>query len=618
MLSQKLSGSRHAALTAFAVVLSLLCAFSAKTFEIPSLSQTRGESLREHVRYLTSDELTGRGVDTAGIKLARDYIAREFTKYRLRPGGDNGTYLQHFEVPTGVIVKQPTRLVLGSGPPVTLERDWTPLGLSDSGTVETEVVFAGYGITVKDYDYDDYAGLDVKGKIVLVLRYEPPPMDDKSPFQNAPRYSSHAALYTKAANARDHGAAGMILVDLNHTGDDENELLSTRRSLWRSNASVVAAQVKRRIVEKWLGPTGISLAKLKEKIDGTQKPASVTFPQLSASLRVTLEEIRQGAENVIGILPGSDPALKDENIVIAAHFDHLGFGDYGIRGSSTEGQIHHGADDNASGTAVLLRVAERMASSNPKPARTIAFAAFSGEELGLHGSRHYVSHPAFPLSKTKAMLNLDMVGRLRNHRLTVFGARSGDALSSIITEEARKLALQIRESDGIGRSDHMSFYAKKIPAVHFFTGTHADYHRPSDTWDKLNFDGMEKITDLVLATAHRIARLQTPMIFVGLPLPSPASEETGRQGYGTYLGSIPDFERTSDGVRLAGVREGSPAALAGLMEGDVIISLADTKIHNLEDLVAVLRSKKPGDSVEIVVLRNEKPLTVKATLRERG
>ena len=618
MRSKKLSILRHARLTAIAIGLSLLWSFSAWTFEIPSLPQSRDEALREHVRFLASEPLTGRGVDTAGIKLARDYIAREFAKYGLRPGGDNGTFLQAFDVPTGVIVKQPTTLVLGSEAPVKLEREWTPLGLSDSGTVEADVVFAGYGITVKDYDYDDYAGLDVKGKIVLVLRYEPPPKDDKSPFQNAPRYSSHAALYTKAANARDHGAAGMILVDLNHTGEEEKELLSTRRSLWRSNASVVAAQLKRRIVEQWLAPTGISLATLKEKIDSTQKPASLKLPGLKASLSVTLEEIRQGADNVIGILPGSDPGLKNENIVIAAHFDHLGFGHYGTRGASTEGQIHHGADDNASGTAVLLRVAERMASSNSKPARTIVFAAFSGEELGLHGSRHYVSHPPFPISSTKAMLNLDMVGRLRNDRLTVFGARSAKELSTTITEEASKLALRITESDGIGRSDHMSFYTKKIPAVHFFTGTHADYHRPSDTWDKLNIDGMGKVADLVLAATQRIAGTRAPMNFVGLPSPLPASEDTGRQGYGTYLGSIPDFERTTDGVRLAGVREGSPAALAGLMEGDVIISLADTKIRNLEDLVAVLRSKKPGNSVEIVVLRDEKPLTVKATLRERG
>jgi len=618
MRSEKLSILRHARLTAIAVGLSLLCAFCAWTFEIPSLPQSRDDHLRGHVRYLASDQLTGRGVETAGIKLARDYIAREFAKYGLRPGGDHGTYLQQFEVPTGVIVKQPTRLVLGSDSPVKMERDWTPLGLSDSGTVEAEVVFAGYGITVKDYDYDDYAGLDVKGKIVLVLRYEPPPKDDKSPFQNAPRYSSHAALYTKAANARDHGAAGMILVDINHTGDEEKELLSTRRSLWRSNASVVAAQVKRQIAEKWLAPHKTSLSALKEKIDIAQKPASVKLPGVRASLSITLEEIRQRAENVIGILPGSNPGLKEENLVVAAHFDHLGFGHYGTRGSSTEGRIHHGADDNASGTAVLLRVAERMARSNSKPARTIVFAAFSGEELGLHGSRHYVSHPPFSISSTKAMLNLDMVGRLRNNHITVFGARSAQELSPIITEEASKLALHITESDGIGRSDHMSFYTKKIPAVHFFTGTHADYHRPSDTWDKLNIDGMEKVADLVLATTYRIAGIQVPMNFVGLPSPLPANEDAGRQGYGTYLGSIPDFERTTDGVRLAGVREGSPAALAGLMEGDVIISLADTKIRNLEDLVAVLRSKKPGDSVEIVVLRNQKPLTVKATLRERS
>lgn len=602
---------------ASAASLTVLFAFTAWSLEIPSLAQSRVETFRDHVRYLASDQLTGRGVDTPGIKLARDYIAKEFAKYGLLPGGDNLSYLQGFDVAIGVTIKNPTSLGLGDESPVPAD-DWTPLGLSSSGKAETEIVFAGYGITAKDYGYDDYASLDVKGKIALVLRYEPPPKDEKSPFQKAPRYSPHASLRAKANNARDHGAVGMILVDLHHSGDERKELISTRSTLWRGNTHLIAAQVKRRVLERWLEPRGISLAAVKEKIDRESKSASMAIPGFKLSLTVTLEEIRERTDNVVAILPGSDPRLKDENIVIGAHYDHLGYGYYGTRDSSTEGQIHHGADDNASGTTVLLDLAARLSRANLRPQRTIVFVAFSGEELGLNGSRHYVNHPPVPLAATKAMLNLDMVGRLRDNRVTVFGARSAKELSSIVTEAARELGLEIRESDGVGRSDNMPFYNKKIPALHFFTGTHPDYHRPTDTWEKLNTEGMSKISDLVLATAERVAKTQEPLNFASLPSRPPADERESSRGYGTYLGSIPDFGANDDGVRLAGVSDGSPASLAGLREGDVIIKLAETKIQNLEDLTAALRSKKPGDEVEIVVLRGGQSVSLKATLRSRS
>ena len=617
MRNLTLRNSVRARASVVTLAFALLVAFSAWTFEIPSLADPRVDPLRNHVRYLASDELTGRGVETPGIKLARDYIAREFAKYGLRPGGDNGSYLQGFDVATGVTVKQPALMAFGKQPPLKLNEEWVPLGLSGSGKVEGDVVFAGYGITAKDYGYDDYAGIDAKGKIVLVLRYEPPPKDEKSPFQKAPRYSNHATLRAKANNARDHGAVGMILVDLNHSGDEQKELISTLSSLWRGGNSLIAAQVKRSAIEKSLAGQGISLKSLKEKIDRQGKPASHPLPAVHVALQVSLEEIRQRTENVIGILPGSDPTLKDESIVIGAHYDHVGFGHYGTRDSHTSGQIHYGADDNASGTAVLLQLAERLSRAQLKPARTVVFAAFSAEELGLHGSRQYVNSPPMPLSSTKAMVNLDMVGRLRDNRLTVFGTRSAKGLSGIVLEEAQKLGLQVTESDGIGSSDHMSFYNRKIPALHFFTGLHADYHRPGDTWEKLNIEGMAKVTELVRGIAEKIANRKEPMSFVSLPSRPPASG-TGQQGYGAYLGSIPEFGANEEGVRLAGVQDGSPAAFAGLREGDVIIKLAEMKIQNLEDLTAALRGKKPGDSVEITILRNSQPLTLKATLRARG
>jgi peptidase M28-like protein/PDZ domain-containing protein/PA domain-containing protein len=605
-------------LAGFVLCLLILGGVSAWAFETPSLPLSAGDALAKHVRFLASDELTGRGIDTPGIKLARDYIAREFSSYGLRPGGENGTYFQSFEVATGVTVKQPTTLALGGDTVLTLNEQWSPLGSSASGRVAAELVFAGYGVTLKDYGYDDYAGIDVQDKIVLVLRYEPPPKDEKSPFRKHPDYSAYATLRAKANNARDHGAAGMILVDFHESGDGRQELISTRSTLWRGGESLVAAQVKRGVIEAWLETRGISLKASKEKIDREEKPASMALAGARIALQVTLEEVRQRAENVVAILPGADSSLQDQNIVIGAHYDHLGFGHFGTLDPSTEGQIHHGADDNGSGTAALIRLAETLARSGVKPARTIVFAAFSGEESGLVGSRHYVNQPPFPLASTVAMLNLDMVGRLRDNRLTVFGSRSAQQLSAIVIQEGRNVSLEIIESDGVGRSDHMSFYNKKIPVLHFFTGNHSDYHRPSDTWEKLNIAGIAKVVELVSATAQRIALMREPLSFVSLPSRPPGDDARPGQGYGAYLGSIPDFGDNSEGVRLAGVAEGSPAALAGLREGDLIVRFAGNKVQGLDDLAGFLRSKKPGEEVEIVVLRSGNSVIVRATLRTRG
>lgn len=603
----------RAALATAVALLAALFALSAWTLEAPATAASRAEVLRGHARYLASEELTGRGVDTPGIALARDYIAAEFARYGLQPGGDNGTYLQGFEVTTGVKVKQPAVLAFDDQPELKLDRDWVPLGFSASDTIAGEVVFAGYGITAKDHGYDDYDGLDVKGKIVIVLRYEPPPSSETSPFRKHPSYSAHSTLRAKAANARDHGAAGMILVDL-HDSEDKG-LMSTGASLWLGARPLLAVQARRGAVEKWLQSHGVSLAELRAKIDAREKPSSMPVPGAKAKLRVSLEEARERTENVIGVLPGADPRLRHESVVLGAHYDHIGLGNYGTRDSSSRGQIHFGADDNASGVAVLLDAAQRLGASAASPARTVIFVAFSGEELGLYGSRHYVNNPPLPLSATRVMLNLDMVGRLRDDRLTVFGTRSAAELGGIVKRAAGELGLEIRESDNVGRSDHMSFYSKRVPSLHFFTGIHPEYHRPGDTWDKLNIDGMLKVGDLVLATIRRLAETQAPLSFVELPTPS---SSPGQAAPPVYLGSIPDYSARDQGVLLAGVSQGSPAALAGLRQGDVIIQLAETRIHGLEDLMFALNGKNPGDEVEIIVLRAKQPVSLKAVLRARG
>lgn len=616
MMARRFPSQSRPLILALLVSFTPLLTLSGWSFQDEHQPLTIAEELRRDVQFLTSPELTGRGVDTPGIKLARDYLAAEFARAGLRPGGDNGSFFQPFDAAVGVTVNEPSGLTLDRNAPLELNTDWIPLGLSKSDNVEGELVFAGYGITAKENGYDDYTDVNVKGKIVLILRYEPPPENEKSPFKKPPEYSVHAALRTKANNARDHGAVGMILVDLNHDNGEQPELLSTKNSLWRGGNSLVAAQVRRGVLEEWLNSRGVSLKDLKEKIDRTGKPGSMALPGALARLQVTLNENHERAENVVGILPGADPKLRDQRVVIGAHYDHLGFGHFGALDRQAEGKIHPGADDNASGTAVLLELARRLAKLPVKPDRTIIFAAFSGEELGLYGSRHFIEH-SDSISAIKAMINLDMVGRLRENRLTVFGARSGENLSDLVIRNARGLGLNTTDSNDIGRSDHMSFYSKKIPVLHFFTGTHGDYHRATDTWEKLNIEGMAKISDLVLVTAVEIANRKEPIRFVSLPSRSPAGIGTAR-GIGVYLGTIPDYGAGTTGVRLAGVSSGSPAAQAGLREGDVIVRLGDKAIQNIEDLTDALQAHKSGDQVNLVVLRAGATITLRATLSSRG
>jgi hypothetical protein len=616
MMPRRFSSQSRPLALALLVSLTPLLTLSGWSFQNGQQPITITEELRRDVQFLSSPELTGRGVDTPGIKLARDYLAAEFARAGLQPGGDGGSFFQPFDVAVGVTVNQPSSLTLDQNAPLELNKDWIPLGLSKSDNVDGELVFAGYGITAKENGYDDYTDVNVKGKIVLILRYEPPPKDERSPFKTPPAYSAHAALRTKANNARDHGAVGMILVDFNHDNGEQPELLSTKNSLWRGGNSLVAAQVRRGVLEEWLNSRGVSLKDLKEKIDRTGKPGSMALPGALARLQVSLKENHERAENVVGILPGADPDLRNQRVVIGAHYDHLGFGHFGALDRQAEGQIHPGADDNASGTAVLLELARRLAKLPVKPDRTLVFAAFSGEELGLYGSRHFIEHTD-SISTIKTMINLDMVGRLRENRVTVFGARSGENLSDLVIRNARGLGLDITDSNDVGRSDHMSFYSKKIPVLHFFTGTHDDYHRATDTWDKLNIEGMAKIGDLVLVTALDIANRKEPIRFVSLP--SRPSETAGSaRGVRVYLGTIPDYGAVATGVRLAGVSSGSPAAQAGLREGDVIVRLGDKDIQNIEDLTDALQTHKSGDQVNVVVLRAGAPISFRATLSSRG
>lgn len=321
-------------------------------------------------------------------------------------------------------------------------------------------------------------------------------------------------------------------------------------------------------------------------------------------------------KNVIGILPGRDPELRNEIVVVGAHYDHLGPGTFGALDPDSAGRVHNGADDNASGAAALVHIARRLA-ANP-PARTVVFLGFSGEEEGLLGSDYYVKHPVFPLARTYAMVNMDMVGRLRENRLLVYGVATAQEFPALLDSLNATAGFDLRASgDGWGRSDHSSFYAAGKPVLHVFTDLHEDYHRTTDDWEKINADGLAQVADFTGAVVRALADRRAPLSFVNVPPPQAASAGPS-SSYGAYLGTVPDMSENPGGVRLTGVRAGSPAEKAGLRGNDIIVRMGGDPVPDLQALTGVLRRHKPGDMLEIRFLRDGVEQVVTVTLGTRG
>ncbi len=323
-------------------------------------------------------------------------------------------------------------------------------------------------------------------------------------------------------------------------------------------------------------------------------------------------------KNVIGILPGRDPVLRNETVIVGAHYDHLGLGGFGALDPDSAGRVHNGADDNASGTAALFAIAERLRAA--PPARTVVFIAFSGEELGLLGSDYYVKHPLYPLSATEIMINLDMVGRLKNDKLIVYGTGTATEIPALLDSLNWYAKFDLRpQPEGYGPSDQTSFYAAKIPVLHFFTDLHGDYHRSSDDWDKINAQGLVRVADFAAAVATAMGNRPTRLTFVDVPPPAPKAGAAATGGYGAYLGTIPDMASgETGGVRITGVSKGSPAELGGMKGGDMITKIGDYDVPDLAGMTDALRNYKPGDKVVVIVVRDGKELGLDITLGKRG
>jgi hypothetical protein len=592
----------------------------ARPAPVASQAGASATDLLEIVKTLAAPEMAGRASGSPGMERAAQYIAGEFWRAGLEPRGDAGSYFQTFDVVTGIRLGEGNRLRLQQGERTQefqVSRDFTPFSFSDSGEVQGEVVFAGYGITAPELQYDDYAGLEVTGKIVLLLSGEPRERDPSSPFRRPEAYRYTEVRY-KILNAREHGARGVILVTnpLAH-GDEPERLFAIQGITSVSQSGILAVNALRGVAEAILARTGRSLQELQATIDRDLRPQSIPVADTRVEIDAQLIHERGQAWNVIGILAGTDPILRDQGVVVGAHYDHLGFGGETSLAPSRYGEVHPGADDNASGVAGVIGLARLFAAAGGAR-RSVVFVAFAGEEMGLLGSAQYVRTPPVPLERTVAMLNMDMIGRLQEDKLYVFGVDTGKEFREALEAANRHTALQLRFSgDGYGPSDHNPFYAKDRSVLSFFTGPHEDYHRPSDTPDKINASGMERVVRVIAGVLRELADRPAPVTFARAAPSSPPRSRGSGAGYGPYFGMIPEFGQEQDGVKLGGVRAGSPAEKAGLQTGDLIVQFDGKVVKNLEDFIFVLRGKRAGDRVEVVYWRGNELRTTSAVLEAR-
>jgi peptidase M28-like protein/PDZ domain-containing protein/PA domain-containing protein len=543
-----------------------------------ALTPPDATSLARDVNVLADPAMEGRGSGTPGGERAAREISRQLELAGLHPGGDAGTFFQSFVVATGTRIAATSRFDgLGHDTPrLELDRDWRPHGGSRAGEVTGDVVFVGHGIVSADGQWNDYDGVDMRGRIALAL--------DGAPSQLGSRVASRL---DKVIAARRAGASALLIA---------SDRLATAGAT-SAPVAITSASITRSAADALLTPSGESVSRLETAIASRRAPMSFAIAGQRARIDVVLEREEKRAANVIGILPGRDPALRDEIVIVGAHYDHLGVRD---------GKMYPGADDNASGTAVVLGLARAFAAAGSLP-RTIVFALFSGEELGLLGSRHYVSAPTMPIGRTVAMMNLDMVGRLGSGELTIGGVDSGNGLRQVVADAAHATGVRVRErGEPFSPSDHLQFYRAGMPILFFHTGSHADYHKPTDTADRIDADGMARVAAVATDV---LARLASGPVASYVKLTPPARER-GRaprstpSGSGAFLGIIADPHGSADGVRLSDVVPGSAADRAGVRGGDVIVRIGGEPVNGFDELRKLIETKKPGDTVDVVYLRD--------------
>lgn len=570
--------------------------------------------------YLSSDELEGRFIGSEGNFKAGEFIIDQFRKVGLKPF--NNSYKNEFLYSAGLSL-DPSSFVSfkytvqkpGIPPEMwkTLDRrwtagtDWLPVGFSSDGEVTGPLVFAGYGVTAKEINYDDYEGIDVKGKIVIVL------VDSAEHLPKQERFIPYSTRRYKALNAKEHGAAAIIFIK---TQSDSANVFQPLSHDPIKNLDIIAIQANRTQIATFF-PKNLNLYPVEMEMNQTKKPKSFEIPYTSVTINVKTNTIEKNVFNVVGYVPGTDPSKSNEYLVVGAHYDHLGWGEYNSKYKGRQKMIHNGADDNASGVAGLIELASRI---SEKPLnRPVIFVAFNGEELGQIGSSKFVESSPVPYDKFIFMMNFDMIGRLKENKVNVFGYGTANGFPEMIDSLAVLDSIHVlRSVDGYGPSDHSTFYSKNIPVLFFFTGVHLDYHTPFDKWDKINLQGILKVVGFSEAILRAIGNADSKPIFNKAFENRGASYQPTDKGYSkVWFGIIPAFEDNEKGLKVNGLTPGSPAEKYGIKSDDIIIALNSDTIKNLGDFNSTLKKYLPGDEVEVSLLRDGKKITIKLVLSSR-
>lgn len=616
------SRSRVVAYRRFVIAFSLIVLVLPAFGQAPEKAAPESPALtrmKKDLYFLASPECEGRGPGTQGIDLAADYIVRQLVEAGLKPGVKN-EYYQPFTIGGPPVLGKPNLLNF-KGPDnkaavPELDKDFRVMGLSGKGKIDAPLVFVGYGLQAKNLKYDEYAGIDVAGKIVVMLRHTPRWNDKEMPFGGEDR-DKWASLEKKIATAESSKAAAIILIN-DSTELPKDELLSFSYLTQASSSRIPVVQVKREV----MGPIianglGMSLAEIEKGIDDDLKPRSGLIKDWTAAMDINVARSKLPVKNVVAVLPGSGPLAK-EIIVVGAHYDHLGYGGSGSLAKNVKGKvIHHGADDNASGTTAMIELARRFGAQKDRQGRTLVFMAFSAEERGLLGSLHYVKEPLFPLADTVAMLNLDMVGKLRPDSTTkldnllVQGVGTGKGFDQLVEKLKTPSFHLAKTASGMGPSDHQSFNQKKIPVLFFYTGSHPDYHKPSDTADGINLDGMTKVVDYVEKIATELASEPQRREYVEV---KGGPSKSGGPNM-PKMGIAPGYDEDKPGLLVTAVSEGGAAEKGGLKAGDIIVEIGGKNVTNIETYMVAMSEQKAGEVVAVVVVRNDKKLTLKVTPR---
>ncbi len=550
----------------------------------PEVTNTAADRYRNDVAWLADDERGGRGLGSQGLADAADWLEEQFTAIGLEPAGENGGFRQRFEAVVEVERGSAAQLLIGADE-IPADEFMIP-GFSASGTINADVIFAGWGIDSDEHGINDYEGIDAEGKVVLVRRFSP----TDGAFEDEKIQRRLGDLRYKAFTAREHGAVGLLIADvpIGDEQDEEEPPFPKMRADPQGDAGIPVAVIKRRQAE-----------------DLIQQPQVVKFTS-------ELIEHKKNVDNVVARLSAVERLAG--SVLLGAHYDHLGHGGEGSLAPESN-EPHNGADDNASGTAALLEAARSLVEHRAELKRDVVFVAFTAEESGLLGSSELARNPLPGLAPDGlvAMLNMDMVGRLRNNRVSILGGDSAEEWGALVQPHCDELKIGCKlGGDGYGPSDQTPFYAAGVPVLHFFTGAHDNYHRPSDDVVYLNASGGARIAQLVADIALDLTASEG-LTYKESEAPEPQGDS---RSYGASLGTIPDYTGAPDdrlGMLLAGVRAGGPADLAGLERGDRIIELAGREVRDIYDLMYVLRDAKPGEEATFVAERGDERIEGKVT-----